>query len=84
MKNTLLIISVISAFNLNISLSQWTVQTLPIASGRSLSMDFSDQDHGIVCGGFTDFGSQARASYSTNGGADRRSAVSILLRRLFY
>ena len=73
-----------SVFNLNISMSQWIIQPLPPASGKSLSMDFSDKDHGIVCGGFIDFSSYGRASYTTNRGANWYSASVPDSAKFFY
>lgn len=70
MSNAFLIIPVIYLLNVNYLNSQWVIQPLPAASGKSLSMDYSDKDHGIVCGGFTDFDSHARTSYTTNRGVN--------------
>lgn len=84
MKYSFLIVSAISVFNLNISMSQWIIQTLPPASGKSLSMDFAGEDHGIVCGGFIDFSSYGRASYTTNRGADWYSASVPDSAKFFY
>jgi len=74
MRNTFLIISLILIFDINLISSQWVIQPLPPASGKSMSMDYSDKDHGIVCGGFIDFDSHARASYTTNRGVNWYSA----------
>jgi len=84
MKYSFLIISAVSVFNLNITMSQWIIQPLPPASGKSLSMDFSDRDHGIVCGGFIDFSSYGRASYTTNRGANWYSASVPDSAKFFY
>ena len=74
MKNSLLIILIVSVININNSISQWVIQPLPSESGKSMSMDYSDKDHGIVCGGFIDFDSHARTSYTTNSGVNWYSA----------
>ena len=84
MKNSFLIILIFLVININISISQWIIQPLPAASGKSLSMDYSDKDHGIVCGGFIDFDSHARASYTTNRGVSWYSASISDSAKFFY
>lgn len=68
MKKSFLIIPAVLVFGIKVSFAQWLIQPLPAASGKSLSMDYFDKNHGIVCGGFIDFESHGRVSYTTNSG----------------
>ncbi len=61
-------------FNVSYSFSQWVVQNLPSASGKTVSLDYSDINHGIVCGGFFDFDRHAKAYYTTDRGETWHSA----------
>ena len=70
MKKSYLIIPAVLVFGINVSFAQWLIQQLPAASGKSLSMDYFDKNHGIVCGGFIDFESHGRVSYTTNSGVN--------------
>lgn len=83
MKNSFLIILTVSVININNSVSQWVIQPLPPASGKSTSMDYSDKDHSI-CGGFIDFDSHARTSYTTDRGVNCYSASIPDSAKFFY
>lgn len=70
MKISLVITFIFTFLNSNHIYTQWIVQPLPPGSGHSLSIDFSDVNHGITCGAFIDFDIHAKAFYTSNSGAN--------------